>query len=184
MYQVHPLIAHLPVGLFLGAGVMALLGLFYKRGLFKEILVWIIGLGILTTIPNIFTGMKDAQMLLHETDMQDILSLHKRNSFIMMFLFLAIFLWYIFRRKIMHYSEYVISVAIIFFSCSTVLYASFTGYELVFKYGAHVQGCEVDHISSQKLPNQDDNKTLLTIPHSVPGSLYYDTVPKKNIAED
>lgn len=142
MQQVHPLIAHMPVGLFLGAGIMALLGLFFKRGLFKEILVWVIGLGLLTTIPNIYTGLKDAELLLFDGDTHDLLALHKRNSFIMAIMFFIIFIWYLTRRKTMHYSEYVISVAIIFFSCSTVLYASYTGYELVFEYGANVKGCQ------------------------------------------
>ena len=138
MFQIHPLIAHLPVGLFLGAGLLSLLGLFFKRGLFKEILVWIIALGVLSTIPNIYTGLKESQNVFLDSNTIELMNLHKRNAYVMLVFFVFLFGWLLIRRRKMSFSEYFIFFIFIIFGCSSVIYESITGYQLVFEHGANV----------------------------------------------
>lgn len=137
-HRIHPLIAHLPVGLFIGAGLLALLGLFFKRGLFKELLVWVLGVGILATIPNIYTGILDSKNILIDKSMYDLMVVHTRTAYMMMALFSILFLWITTRKRRMPYLEYVAIVVFMVFGCSAVIYQSFTGYQLVYMHGANV----------------------------------------------
>jgi uncharacterized membrane protein len=138
MYQIHPLIAHLPVGLFLGAGLLSVLGLFMKRGLFKELLVWVLALGIISTLPNIYTGLQDSKSILPSQEMVDTMLVHKRNGYIMLIFFFLVFIWVLTRRRVMVYSEYIMVVFFLVMGCSSVIYESLTGYQLVYHHGANV----------------------------------------------
>lgn len=139
MYEIHPLLAHLPIGFFLISGILGIAGFFFERKLIGNLILYIVAGGIIFLIPTIYTGLKAEETAFIYGDIKHVLIEHERAAYVILVMFITAFLWMLFRRKKMGRSEYIIFVIFLAFSCSAVVFEALTGNLLTYKYGIHVE---------------------------------------------
>ncbi|HEY8401623.1 MAG TPA: DUF2231 domain-containing protein [Cytophagaceae bacterium] len=165
--KIHPLIVHFPVAMLFSAGILALIGLFYKRGLFKEIIYWILLIGITSCLMGIYTGLQEEQIVSTDYNLRDLLTLHKRTAYILSGLFTMLFLWVAIRKRVMRLVEYSAWTVFLLFGSITVAYQGHLGAKMVYGKGA---GVEVFEKAKQKLEANKDEENRI---HDYLKNLYY-----------
>lgn len=125
----HEALVNFPIAIFLSCLVFALIGLFYKRGLFKEIVFWNLLIGVLTGAAAIYTGIHEQEHIL-DRQMQEALELHRRNAYTMAGFFVFLFLWIGLRKKKMRSREYFAWTTILILGSASVAYQGIMGHEM------------------------------------------------------
>src|SRR4051812_8035504 len=107
MSQVHPLIVHFPIALIITAFVFTFIGLFYRRGLFKEVVFWNLVIGLMATGFAIYTGLMEEKNIANpDQHLKEIMEAHKRNAYIICAFLLGLTVWMGMRKKEMRLMEY------------------------------------------------------------------------------
>jgi uncharacterized membrane protein len=132
MIRNHEAIVHFPIALFLSAFLFSIVGLFYKRPLFKEVIFWNLFLGILATGAAVYSGLID-QALITDRHLQEHLELHRRNAFIIGVLLISLTSWLGWRRSVMKSSEYFAWISIFFVASTSVGYQGYLGHDMTAK---------------------------------------------------
>ncbi len=151
MMRNHEAIVHFPIALFLSAFLFALIGIFYKRGLFKELVFWNLLLGILATMAAIYSGFIEGEQI-HDRHLDETLELHRRNAYIVCALIFCLTFWLGFRKKSMQGLEYIAWIALFFIASASVTYQGFKGHEMSSK----IQEFELQSIKSKLAPKALD----------------------------
>jgi uncharacterized membrane protein len=126
--QVHPLIVHFPIALIISAFMFTLIGLFYRRGLFKEVVFWNLIFGLLASGIAIYTGLREEKILIsNDVNITEIMEAHKRNAYIICSFLLGLTIWMGVRRKEMRLLEYMAWTAFLMIGSAGIGYQGYSG---------------------------------------------------------
>lgn len=148
MIKPHPAVVFFPVALIISAGFFGLIGLFFRRGLVKEIIFWQLLVAIATIIAAIYTGLQEAESIPVNHKIKELLLVHKRNASIIFGLCLFLCVWLGLRKKNMRLGEYASWLAFLLILSVAVGYQGALGKSMVYKEGAGVKPME-EKIKSQ-----------------------------------
>jgi uncharacterized membrane protein len=129
MLDIHEVLIQFPFVLFLSAFLFAIIGTFYKRGLFKEIIFWNLLVGIITGSAAVYIDFLE-QELITDYQMQEMLGLRRRSIYIIAAFFITLFLWLGIRKKKMRRQEYLAWAALLMLGTASVAYHESIRYEL------------------------------------------------------
>ena len=132
----HEAFVHFPIALLLSAFLFSLIGLFYRRGLFKEMVFWNLMIGLLATAGAIYSGAAEQE---HITDrhLREEINLHERNAYTMGILLFILTVWMGFRKRNMKTMEYLAWLSLFFVASASVSYQGFKGHEMAAKLQEH-----------------------------------------------
>lgn len=142
MYNYHPIVVHFPIALFTSAALLGIVGLFYRRGLFKEVLFWNLLIGFLATILSIYTGLQEEGLSMSNFRVVDLMTVHKRNAYIIAGFFFLLFAWMGLRKKEMKSFEYCVWCLLLLIGGMTVGYQTYNGTQLVYSHGTGIKPYE------------------------------------------
>lgn len=151
MMRNHEAIIHFPIALFITAFAFALIGLFYRRGLFKELVFWNLIFGIVATFAAIYTGLIEQDQI-SDRRLDEALELHKRNAYICTVLILGLTSWLGFRKREMKGLEYIAWIAFFFIGSSSIVYQGYMGHEM----SAQVRDLEIKAARAKSMPKHGD----------------------------
>jgi|SRR6185437_12742469 len=137
--ELHSMLAHFPVALFMCAFIFSIIGLFFRRGLVKDILLWNMVMGVIASLAALYTGIREEHRIIHDHLIRDLLIIHKRTAYIVTGVFFVLTLWIGTRKRYMRSFEYMAFIAFMFLSCISVAYEAYSGAEMVFQHGAGVE---------------------------------------------
>jgi uncharacterized membrane protein len=125
----HDLIVHFPIVLLTTSFIFGVMGIFYKRGLFKEIVFYNLLFGMITLAGAIYSGIEE-ESLIEDPLLIEKAELHKRNAWIMSLFFFLLFTWMGWRKRKMKSQEYLAWLAVFFIASASVIYQGNLGYEM------------------------------------------------------
>ncbi len=137
--ELHSMLAHFPVALFISSFVFAIIGLFFRRGLVKDLLLWNMIVGLVASFAALYTGLREEHQIIHDHAIRELLVIHKRTAYIVTGVFFVLTLWIGTRKRHMRSFEYISFVAFLLLSSITVCYEAYSGAEMVFQHGAGVK---------------------------------------------
>ncbi len=140
---IHPAIVHFPIALLFSTAFFALLSLFVKKELFKQIVFWNLLLGVVAAIAAVVTGLLAEQNLVHNEEVHEILQKHKYNGIAIAVVFQSLLTWLWLRKNRFGKKEYVLWVTILLLGTLMITYQGFLGGEMVFRHGAGVKPVEL-----------------------------------------
>ena len=155
MHHAHVIIIHFPIALFITSGFLSLIGLFYRRGLFVEILFWQLIIGVLLALASIYTGLQEEVQMAVTNEMADLMAIHKRNGYIMTGFFFVLTLWLALRKKNMKIREYASWMIFVVFGSFIVIYQALLGTQLMYPEGARINKTEKIYPAEIQAPQQD-----------------------------
>lgn len=128
----HEAIVHFPIALIISTFIFGVIGLLYKRDLFKEIIFWNLIVGVITSAIALYTGFKEQEGI---TDFRtkEILEMHVRNAYFILLILVSLVIWLAFRKKTMGVLEYAAWISLYFVGCASVAYQGFIGHEMSMK---------------------------------------------------
>lgn len=132
MIRSHEAIVHFPIALFITAFVFGLIGIFYKRELFKEIIFWNTIIGLLACSAAIYTGILDQEQI-SDQHLQETLEMHKRNAYFCGIMLAGLTVWMGWRKKLMDRLEYIAWMSIFFVATTSIGYQGYIGHDMTFK---------------------------------------------------
>jgi uncharacterized membrane protein len=132
----HEAFVHFPIALLLSAFLFALIGLFYRRGLFKEMVFWNLMIGLLATTAAIYSGAIEQEQIT-DRHLREELDLHARNAYTMGILLTIITVWMGIRKRNMKTMEYLAWLSLFFVASASVGYQGFKGHEMAAKMQEH-----------------------------------------------
>jgi uncharacterized membrane protein len=107
MSQSHQFIVHFPIALIISAFLFTLIGLFFRRGLFKELIFWNLVFGLLASGLAIYTGLQEETGLLSTSKQaNEAMEVHKRSAYIICGFIFALTVWMGMRKREMRLLEY------------------------------------------------------------------------------
>jgi uncharacterized membrane protein len=134
MSQAHPLIVHFPIALIISAFLFTVIGLFYRRGLFKEVVFWNLVFGLLTSGLAIYTGLQEEKNLsITDHHVNEIMEAHKRNAYIICTFLFGLAVWMGMRKKDMRLLEYIAWTAFFMIGSAGIGYQGYSGTQMVFR---------------------------------------------------
>jgi uncharacterized membrane protein len=149
MTNVHPLIVHFPIALIISAFIFTFIGLFYRRGLFKEVVFWNLIFGLLASAAAIYTGLMEEKLLINsDQHIAEIMEAHKRNAYIICTFLLGLTIWMGVRKKEMRLLEYMAWTAFLMIGSVSIGYQGYSGTQMVFREGTGIK----THEKMEKLP--------------------------------
>lgn len=138
-YKYHPLIVHFPIALLLCASILSVIGLFHRRGLFKEMIYWILLMGVISCLLAIYTGLEDEKEVVGDYKVKELLQTHKRNAFILTGLFTMLLLWISIRKRRMRIMEYCAWSFFLVLGGFSVAYQGHLGASMVYQQGTGIK---------------------------------------------
>lgn len=132
MIKSHEAIVHFPIALFIAAFMLGIVGVFYRRDLFKEIIFWNIIIGIVASAAAIYTGLEEQEKI-SDQHLQEVLDMHKRNAYFSGILLVVLTAWMGIRKKTMERLEYVAWMSLFFVASTAVGYQGYMGHEMTAK---------------------------------------------------
>src|SRR5688500_5670856 len=102
----HPAIVHFPIALITIATLFAVISLFAKKKIFKELVFWNLLLGIVGAIAAVLTGLMEERTLVHNDAIHEILEKHEMNGIAILILSLALLAWHWVRKNKFRKTEY------------------------------------------------------------------------------
>jgi len=151
MVKHHEAIVHFPIALIITTFIFGIIGLVYKRELFKEIIFWNILVSLLTCIGALYTGFGE-QDEVTDFRLREILELHQRNAYFMLIGITGLTAWMAFRRKIMDRMEYSAWMSLFFIISASVAYQGFIGHQMSRKQTEQIIQM---HVSKPKVPSEE-----------------------------
>lgn len=140
--ELHPAIVHFPIALIAIATLFAVLSLFTKKDLFREVAFWNLLIGVIAAIGAVFTGLIEEQNLVHNDEVHQVLTKHKFNGVGILILSFALLTWVWVRKNKFKKSEYIGWVLSLVLVTAAVFYQGFLGGKMVFQQGAGVKPME------------------------------------------
>jgi uncharacterized membrane protein len=157
MSQVHPFIVHFPIALIISAFIFTFIGLFYRRGLFKEVVFWNLIFGLMASAAAIYTGLVDEKNLVNpDQHVTEIMEAHKRNAYIICTFLLGLTVWMGFRKKEMRMLEYMAWTAFLMIGSVSIGYQGYSGTQMVFREGTGIKTHhQIEKIPAKLSPEED-----------------------------
>jgi len=136
---------------------MGLVGLFYRRGLFKEIVMWQCVVAIFFLFLAIISGYSEEERIIGSLQVDELIAVHKKNSFIITILFLLLTSWLVLRKRVMKTVEYASWVVFFTIGGVSVIYQAVLGTKLVYGEGVGVKPVEVAKAKAAEKIKQEAN---------------------------
>jgi uncharacterized membrane protein len=125
----HEAIVHFPIVLLTTTFLFGVIGILYKKALFKEILFWNLLIGLISLIAAVYSGL-EGEKYIYDPFIRENLDFHIRNAWYATILFSGLILWLGIRKKFMQGMEYLAWLAIFFIASSAIIYEGTNGYEV------------------------------------------------------
>src|SRR5688572_7416285 len=106
MIKLHPAIVHFPIALISIAAVFAVISLFSKKNIFKELAFWNLLIGGLGAMVAVITGLMELKTLVHDDAIHSILEKHEFMGFAILILSLTLLTWFWIRKNKFGIKEY------------------------------------------------------------------------------
>src|SRR5688572_11261970 len=142
MIKLHPAIVHFPIALISIAAVFAVISLFSKKNVFKELAFWNLLIGGLGAMAAVITGLMELKTLVHDDAIHSILEKHEFIGFAILILSLALLTWSWARKNRFVKKEYTAWVFFLVLGLAMVTYQGYLGGRMVFEKGAGVEPME------------------------------------------
>jgi len=138
--QLHPFAIHFPIALLLVALATEVVWLWKKQEFWRDMAFWLLLFGTAGTFLAAITGgwAEDALNMGHE--LHEKVEQHETIGYILAWLYAALLVWKILRRKAMGASENRTFLGAMLVASILLLYSGFLGGKLVYEYGAGVKG--------------------------------------------
>ncbi|MCR6642027.1 MAG: DUF2231 domain-containing protein [Sporocytophaga sp.] len=157
MEHVHPFVVHFPLALLITASFMGLVGIFYRRGLFKEIVLWQCVVSIFFLFLAILSGYSEEERIISSLPVDELMAVHKKNSYIITVLFLLLTSWLVLRKRVMKTVEYASWVVFLTIGGVSVIYQAVLGSKLVYREGVGVKPMEMAKAKAAEKMKQEAN---------------------------
>lgn len=142
MTKLHPAIVHFPIALISIAAVFAVISLFNKKNVFKELAFWNLLIGGLGAMAAVITGLMELKTLVHDDAIHSILEKHEFIGFAILILSLVLLTWSWARKNKFAKKEYTAWVFFLVLGLAMVTYQGYLGGRMVFEKGAGVKPME------------------------------------------
>src|SRR6266498_1133995 len=177
--QLHPAIVDFPIALLLTSAAFAVVSVFIKKELFKEIVFWNLLLGFVTAVIAVLTGLWEERRLVHNQEIHEILIKHKFNGIFISIVFFILLGWFWLRKISMGKKEYWVWMTGLLIGAGMVVYQGFLGGKMVFKEGAGVKPMEpILQIQEENSPSHSHGKSGEDGSH-LHGNRISDSLPAK-----
>jgi len=157
MEHVHPFVVHFPLALLITASFMGLVGIFYRRGLFKEIVLWQCVVSLFFLFLAIISGYSEEERIIGSLPVDELMTVHKKNSYIITILFLLLTSWLVLRKRVMKTVEYASWVVFLTIGGVSVIYQGVVGSKLVYREGVGVKPMELAKAKAAEKAKQEAN---------------------------
>lgn len=125
----HEAIVHFPIVLLTTSFMFGVIGILYKKRLFKEIVFWNLLFSLITLFAALYSGFEEEKYV-EDPLLVESIELHKRNAWIMTAFFLGLATWLGWRKRGMRSQEYLAWLALFFIASSSVIFQGTNGYEM------------------------------------------------------
>lgn len=148
--QLHPFAVHFPIALLLVSLVAEAIWLIRKQEFWRDMAFWLLLFGAAGSFLAAISGgwAEDALNMGH--DLHEKVEQHETVGYIIAWLYAALLVWKILRRKAMGIPENRTFLGAMLVATALLLYSGFLGGKLVYEYGAGVQGVT---IGTEKSPS-------------------------------
>lgn len=142
--QLHPFAIHFPIALLLISLVAETLWIIRKQDFWRDMAFWLLLFGASGAFLAAITGgwAEDALQMSHE--LHEKVEQHETVGYIIAWLYAALLVWKILRRKAMSVTENRTFLGAMLVATALLLYSGFLGGKLVYEYGAGVKGVTID----------------------------------------
>lgn len=142
--QIHPFAVHFPIALLLVSLVAEVLWLYRKQEFWRDMAFWLLLFGVAGAFVAAITGgwAEDALNMSHE--LHEKVEQHETVGYIIAWLFAALLVWKILRRKAMALAENRMFFGALLVATVLLLVTGFLGGKLVYEYGAGVKGVTIE----------------------------------------
>jgi len=125
----HEAIVHFPIVLLTTSFIFGVIGILYKKRLFKEIVFWNLLFSLITLAGALYSGYEEEKYV-EDPFLAESVELHRRNAWIMTTFFLGLVTWLGWRKKEMRGQEYIAWLALFFIASSSAIFQGTNGYEM------------------------------------------------------
>lgn len=141
--QLHPFAVHFPIALLLVSLVAEVLWLVRKQEFWRDMAFWLLLFGAAGSFLAAISGgwAEDALNMSHE--LHEKVEQHETVGYIIAWLYAALLVWKILRRKMMGTSENRTFLGAMLVATALLLYSGLLGGKLVYEHGAGVQGVTI-----------------------------------------
>lgn len=141
--QLHPFAVHFPIALLLLSLVTETIWIVRKQEFWRDMAFWLLLFGASGAFLAAITGgwAEDALRMSHE--LHEKVEQHETVGYIIAWLYAALLVWKILRRKAMSVTENRSYWGAMLVATALLLYSGFLGGKLVYEYGAGVKGVTV-----------------------------------------
>lgn len=159
--NLHPAIVHFPIALLVVAALLAIISLVNKKGSWKEWMFKNLLVGLVFVPLAIITGIVEEQSLQHNEAIHSVLTIHKYNGFVILFVYSILTIWFWTRKNSIQSKEYTAWVLCLLLATGLLSYQGYLGGKMVFDLGAGVKPMEAsmmkghDHGNEESSPSHD-----------------------------
>lgn len=125
----HEGIVHFPIVLLTVSFIFAVMGIHYRRSLFKEIVFWNLIFGMISLSGALYSGF-EKEKFIDDPFLLESLELHRRSALTLTIFIIFLTIWLGLRKKKMSGQEYLAWTAIYFIAASATIYQGYNGQEL------------------------------------------------------
>jgi len=156
--ELHPAIVHFPIALLTIAALFAVLSLFSKKDLFKQVAFWNLLIGVIAGAVAVLTGLMEERDLVHTNAIHQVLEKHEFNGFAILIFSFALLTWIWVRKNKVGKGEYLNWVIGLVFLTASVFYQGYLGGKMVFEQGAGVKPMEI-HLAGDSTSKHDHSNS-------------------------
>lgn len=138
-----------PMTLILSTFLLGLVGLFYKRRLFIELVFWNLLFGLLFSFLALYIMVNLKEQITDQRIMEIVEVREKTAYFIVLFL-TALFVWIAWRKRYMDRLEYFSWLALFFVASPSIAYISYIGNEMQQQTTTRLIEIQVSKVKAEK----------------------------------
>lgn len=141
--QLHPFAVHFPIALLLVSLLAEVLWLVRKQEFWRDMAFWLLLFGAAGSFLAAISGgwAEDALNMSHE--LHEKVEQHETVGYIIAWLYAALLVWKILRRKVMAIPENRTFLGAMLVATALLMYSGFLGGKLVYEHGAGVKGVTI-----------------------------------------
>lgn len=142
--QLHPFAVHFPIALLLVSLLAEVLWLVRKQEFWRDMAFWLLLFGAAGSFLAAISGgwAEDALNMSHE--LHEKVEQHETVGYIIAWLYAALLVWKILRRKVMAIPENRTFLGAMLVATALLMYSGFLGGKLVYEHGAGVKGVTIE----------------------------------------
>jgi uncharacterized membrane protein len=159
MPNIHPILAHFTIALFVTAVVFDLIGYFTSNESLKAAGRWNLVFASISAITSVITGLAAANVLPHNDEVHRIMETHELIGMIVLGILILLVIWRIFVRGSFPAKFGWLFLAIGLIGISLVLTGGYLGGEMVYRHGLGVAPMMESFMSQHRHPGHEIDST-------------------------